>query len=329
MCLYPKLIDNKKYIPNEKNGGNVPIVKDARTLKVPVGCGNCIECRKKKSREWQVRLNEEIRVNKNAHFVTLTFSEPALYYWQHKIDKSKLYHKLEENETATIAIRNFLENWRKKYKKSVKHWLITELGHTGTERIHIHGLIWTDEPEEIKRIWNTEHVTFDGEIITNGFADTGKYVNEKTINYIVKYITKLDKKHKGYKPKIHCSHGLGSSYLNRIDKNQNKYNGNKTKEYYQTRTGTKLNLPIYYRNKIYTDDQRENLWLNKLDENIRWICGEKIDISKNEDNYYKTLEFYQAKNNRLGFGDNTEEWSIKMYKKARKNLKRLQKNKRK
>ena len=73
MCLYPKLIKNRKYTANKKNGGEIPPVSDQRTLWVPVGCGNCMECRKQKAREWQVRLLEDIRHNKNGIFVTLTF----------------------------------------------------------------------------------------------------------------------------------------------------------------------------------------------------------------------------------------------------------------
>ena len=38
----------KKYEPNKKNGGNVPPLNDERTLYVPVGCQNCIECDKQK-----------------------------------------------------------------------------------------------------------------------------------------------------------------------------------------------------------------------------------------------------------------------------------------
>ena len=74
MCLYPRLIQNRKYIPNKKNGGKVPPFSDIRVLGVPVGCGNCMECIRKKRSEWQQRLNEEIKENKNGKFVTLTFS---------------------------------------------------------------------------------------------------------------------------------------------------------------------------------------------------------------------------------------------------------------
>ena len=70
MCLYPKLIYNKKYTANKKNGGKIPPVSDERTRYVPVGCGKCIECMKQKKREWQVRLLEEIKHDNRENIVT-------------------------------------------------------------------------------------------------------------------------------------------------------------------------------------------------------------------------------------------------------------------
>lgn len=316
MCLYPKMIKNKKYTRTKKNGGNIPAVTDERTLYVPVGCGKCIECMKQKSRAWQVRLYEEIKSNNNGKFVTLTFNDKSLKELT-KIYNSKYqdYKKIEENEIARIAVRRFLERWRKKYKKSVRHWLVTELGHNGTERIHLHGIIFTDEIEEIKKIWQY------------GIVWIGEFVNEKTISYIVKYINKIDIKNKGYQPKVLCSAGIGSNYTNRPDSKLNKYNKTETKEYYRTKSGIKLNLPIYYRNKIYSEEEKELLWLQKLDKNIRFVCGEKIDISINDNDYYKTLQHYRERNKKLGYGDESEIWSIKRYKEQRRELKERQRKK--
>ena len=64
MCLYSNLVQNPKYKPNKKNGGHIPAVVDTRVLVVPISCGNCIECRKAKAREWQLRMLEEIKENK-------------------------------------------------------------------------------------------------------------------------------------------------------------------------------------------------------------------------------------------------------------------------
>ncbi len=78
MCLYSKLIPNPKYKPNKKNGGNVPTVKDKRTLLIPIGCNKCIECKKQKAQEWLVRLSEEIRENKNGQIHNTNFSNESL-----------------------------------------------------------------------------------------------------------------------------------------------------------------------------------------------------------------------------------------------------------
>lgn len=106
MCLYPKLIKNPKYKPNKKNGGRPPFCHDVRVMYVPIGCGQCMECMKKKAREWQIRLQEEIRHNKNGKFITLTFSNEEL-------EKLKENENETENDIATKAIRRFLERWRK------------------------------------------------------------------------------------------------------------------------------------------------------------------------------------------------------------------------
>ena len=153
MCLYPILIKNRKYTPNKKNGGNVPECKDERTLSVPVGCGKCIECRKQKARQWQVRLHEEIKSDNTGKFVTLSFSEESLYLLSERINSK------EANKTAKEAVRLFRKRWEKKFKKSIKHWLIPELGHNNTERLHLHGLLFTTESKEtIEKLWNYGNV---------------------------------------------------------------------------------------------------------------------------------------------------------------------------
>ena len=315
MCLYPRLINNRKYIANKKNGGIIPAVYDKRVLVVPAGCGKCMECKKQKSREWQVRLQEEIRHSKNGKFVTLTFSNESIKELSKNIEL-KGYDL--DNEIATLATRRFLERWRKKYKKSVKHWLVTELGGNGTENIHMHGIIWTNESAEtINKIWKYGYTWI-------GDKNNGGYVSEKTVNYITKYVTKTDIKHSEYNSKILCSPGIGKNYIEREDSKLNKYKSENTKETYTTRTGVKLALPIYYRNKIYNEEEREKLWIEKLDKNIRYVLGQKIDISNGDEIYIKALKYAQEKNVRLGYGTNAKNWELKKYENERRNLKTLE-----
>ena len=303
MCLYPKLIENRKYKKNKKNGGIIPPLNDKRTLYVPVKCNKCMECMKAKSREWQVRLQEEIKDETlKKYFVTLTFRNDSIKELSKDIN---LEGYDRDNEIAKKGIRRFLERWRKKYKKSIRHWTTTELGHNGTENIHLHGILMTNEKkEDIEKIWQY------------GYVWIGEYVNAKTINYIIKYIHKIDHIHKEYIPKILTSPGIGNGYKGEI----NKYKENKTKEFYRLTNGQKISLPIYYRNKIYNEEEKEKLWLKKLDEEVRYINGKKIDISKGEEKYYKVLEYERKQNKTLGYADNTINWERRMYENQRRNL---------
>ena len=318
MCLYPRLVKNPKYRANKKNGGRVPPVLDERVRWVPIGCGKCMECRKQKAREWQIRMSEEIKENKNGKFITFTFSNESIIELMGALEikvktKDKEKEKqVTENAVATLAVRRFLERWRRKYKRSVRHWLVTELGHEGTERIHLHGILWTDRTnEEIEERWGYGHIW------------VGDYVNEKTVNYVMKYVNKIDLKHKEYEPKILTSPGIGKGYMNRTDWKKNKYKGEETEDTYIYSNGTKAKLPIYYRNKIYTDEEREKLWLQLLDEEKRYILGQEICIKDGEEDYYKILEVARMKNKRIGYGDDTKTWSMRDYAKERERLNKM------
>ena len=110
MCLYPKLIKNKKYLPNKKNNWNPPKCEDYRVLYVTAACGKCLECRKQKQREWLVRMSEELRHDPNVYFMTLTFSEEKLEEYK------KLCNSEDPNTIATKAMRLMLERCRRKLK---------------------------------------------------------------------------------------------------------------------------------------------------------------------------------------------------------------------
>lgn len=315
MCLFPRLIRNKKYLPNQKNGWQQPPVNDYRVTFIPVGCGECIECYKQRQKQWQVRLSEDIKHNRNGKFITLTFDkkrEDVQNIWENlKLDTDPY---LKDNELCTRATRLFLERWRKKYKKSLRHWLITELGHGETEHVHMHGIIWTDEPvSEIAEKWKYG-------FIWPRYNWRDNFVNERTINYITKYVAKKDHQHQGYKQIILSSPGIGAGYMNRHDWKNNKYNGAHTDETYRTGSGHKIALPTYLRNKIYTDDQRELLWLQKLDKMERWVCGERVDISNGLDEYWKLLDFHRRRNYQLGYGNGIKDWNKETYERQQREL---------
>ena len=79
-------------------------------------------------------------------------------------------------------------------------------------------------------------------------------------------------------------------------------------------------LPIYWRNKIYSEEEREKLWSIKLDKEVRYVGGEEIDVSKGNEEYYRSIEYYRKKNEQFGFGTNVKDWSQIEYEKQRRIL---------
>jgi len=263
-----------------------------------------MEGRKKKAREWQVRLQEDIKTNKGAKFITLTFSNEAI---------QKIYTKLMEetpdnwdlkgfeldNKIAIYAMRHFNERYRKKYKKALRHWTITELGHQGTENIHLHGIIWPQcTLEEIETIWQYGWIwkyKLVGGVKLN-------YVNARTVNYLIKYVSKRDEIYPNYKSKVLCSPGIGNNYTKTPTTQLNKFNDTQTRENYRTETGHKIALPKYWRNKIYTDLEREQLWMNNLDKQTAYVCGEQVTTKYGNEQLFELRKYYRKKNRRLGYG---------------------------
>ncbi len=292
MCLYPKYFKNPKYLPNKKNKGKPPVWTDKRLLYIPAKCGCCIECRKEKQREWRVRLEEELRSN-FGYFTTLTISPEGIKEIE---EKTGLKWKENPNEIATKGLRLFLERVRKATGKSIKHWCVTELGE-GKDRIHLHGIFFGQKSAELIR----KHWKY-------GFVFIGGYCSSRSINYMTKYMLKVDIKHPSFKQIVLASAGIGAGYMNRLDYLWQKQNYKKINvATYTFRNGTKMAMPKYYKNKIFTEEEREVMWINNLNRGLLWIYGEKV---KADDwKTIKNLREYWQKYGREIMGDNPVAWN--------------------
>lgn len=297
MCLYTKYILNKKFLPNKKNNFQPKECTDERLKYVPTKCGKCIECRKEKKREWRIRMNEELKNDPKALFVTLTFNNESMQKLSKELFHMKQLNYEQENELCKTAVRRFLERIRKKTQKSRKHWFITEKGED-YDRIHLHGIIWCEK--ELIDLWGY------------GFTYIGDYVNDKTINYITKYMLKVDEKHKGFQGKIMASAGIGRGYETSLNARRNKYQGDRTNEMYKLPNGVELPMPKYYHDKIYNEKEREKLWIIKQERGYRYIAGEKVSTNNLEE-WENLTKYYQRRAKDL-YGENPDEWEIEKQK---------------
>lgn len=241
-----------------------------------------------------IRLNEEIKNNKNALFVTLTFSNEEFQKLKEKL-KYREPNYDEMNNICYYALRHFMELIRKyNQEKYPRYWFITELGED-FGRIHLHGIMWCNR--ELVNKWKY------------GYFYIGDYVNEKTINYITKYMLKIPEKHKLFVGKVMASKGIGANYWNSYNARRNRYKDNNTNEMYKLPNGNEIPLPQYYRNHIYNEEEKEKLWIEKQERGYRYIGGEKVNIDNTEE-WNNLTKYYQELSEKI-WGIDPIEWDKK------------------
>lgn len=294
MCYYPRFIKNPKYLPNKKNHYMPPRIKDERVSMVPIGCGVCKECRRQRANGWMTRIEREIaslEKNVKAYYVTLTFSEESYISLAKKIQSDE--DERQDNNIAKEAVKLFRERWRKKHHKSVRHWLVTELGHQGTERLHLHGYIFTEkDPNEINDIW--------GYGFTKIFPGNGSI----KVRYIMNYVQKNDPDHSDFTQIVLTSPGIGGRDFEASGAaTWAKYDGEKTRDTYRCKDGIIKGLPHYYKNKIYTDEQKEKLWIMKMERHYHYTAGIRVEAWEGKERDLELLQQAREDNRTLGYAE--------------------------
>jgi hypothetical protein len=115
----------------------VPIVVDfgKRTART-VPCGQCLECRLKRAREWAIRMMHEATLHEENSFITLTYSNEYLPEFLSKRD-----------------VQLFLKRYRKNYGE-VRYYLSGEYA-PDTRRPHYHSIFFGQSPDrrELEDVW--------------------------------------------------------------------------------------------------------------------------------------------------------------------------------
>lgn len=215
-----------------------------------VPCGKCEACLSRRRKDWSFRLMKETENCKSAFFVTLTYDDEHLNHIVLNRDGFIDYVPV----VSKTDVQKFLKRLRKRIEPfKIRYFLVSEYGPT-TLRPHYHMLLF-DFPLILKDKLD-EYLTDAWQL---GFIRVDP-INEARINYVTSYCldssTLPDYLVKNF---MLCSRrpAIGSSYLD-DDRNVSFHldNMDSMVTLQADREPFKQALPRYYRDKIFSDDEK-------------------------------------------------------------------------
>lgn len=182
---------SKEWKKKLETQGNIKSIKT-------IPCGQCINCRLDKSRDWANRVMLEAKEFKNNYFITLTYDEINVPYKQ-----------IIDTETGEIIIGQTLKKedltnfnkrlnitWKRKHNhQGIRYYECGEYGET-TERPHYHLIIFNlPHLEDLKYYTTTDtgNILYTSETITKiwgkGYVTIGE-VTWDSACYVARYVMK-------------------------------------------------------------------------------------------------------------------------------------------
>jgi len=250
--------------------------------KVLAPCGRCYACLRNKQREWFVRLTEEMKAAKNAFFITLTYDNDHLPIdskgnaYVCKDDVRYFRKRLYKNMGSPSDFRYFLAaEYGPKTMRPHYHAILFNVSET--DPIKLHGII--------RKSWSKQKAvgSIQREYFCSSRGITVDRVNENRIGYVCGYVMDSKKDLQcGKKVFSFKSKGLGKNYLNSKTRIAWHKDDPLNNNYYPLPEGKKMALPEYFRNKIYSEEQKE--MVKKHNANKNWVNHVK---EINEDDHEK------------------------------------------
>jgi hypothetical protein len=252
----------------------------AQRIQVP--CGKCGSCRYNRRIGWSFRLAQELKVSTSAYFITLTYDNENIKY---------------SNSGAPTLCKEDLQKFIKRARKEqckyttakIRHYSVGEYG-SKTGRPHYHTILFNLDPNTRNKL--VKRWPFGGIHIGS--------VNGASIHYITKY-------HVNYRTMSDLTEddpinefammskkpGIGSCYIDR------------TKEYHQDggntfvmNNGYAQQMPRYYRDKIFSEFEREILAQSAMSEHEKNYFKEFNRLMElgieNPDEYMQTSAYLDS-----------------------------------
>lgn len=229
-----------------------------------VPCGRCAACLSNRRQDWAIRLKEELKSSTFSLFVTLTYADDET-----------------NGNLCKRDIQLFFKILRKAFKRPIRYYAIGEYG-SRTFRPHYHLILFNiDDADLICKSWK------------HGFCHVGS-VTEQSIMYVCKYhVNRLDYP-VGLEPTF-ClmSKGIGRDYVKRMS----EYHSLSLNNAFYSDYSLKKKLPRYYRDKLYSSQEKECLNNDYLMSSSNLDAMKKWLSSHPNSNYFADLQArYQSLN---------------------------------
>ena len=260
-CFKPFVADNPHYLPD----GTQP-------FKLHFPCGKCEVCVLRRSNTWSFRLERELEASTSGAFLTLTYNDENLP----RTESGLMNLRPDDHKNFMKRLRKYIKS-RYHAPQTIKYYMVGEYG-SKYGRSHYHYLIFNlpfdliepkwDEKKKIftvsalEKVWGNGHV-YVGDITTSSIRYCTNYVQKSIIQDRVPGDDRI-------KEFSRMSQGLGKSFLTpaRI-----KFYKRKLLPYIVWQDGKKFPMPRYYRDKLYTEEERFKIAmkLQEFDESQEFI----------------------------------------------------------
>lgn len=203
-----------------------------------VPCGKCNFCLQTKRFDWSFRLRVELKDSVSSHFLTMTYADDVV-----PVDGSLNRRDLQL----------FTKRLRKDNSVPLRYYSVGEYGSL-TSRPHYHSIMFNLDDAIVARLheyWK----------LGNCFVGD---VNPASINYVTKYVINRTGEYGGKDPPFALMSrkpGIGSRYLS----THREYHRSAMRNY-SNEDGVKTRLPRYYKDKIFTDLERQRFAVQSIEE---------------------------------------------------------------
>lgn len=205
---------------------------------MPVPCGKCPQCVKRRLTGWAFRLQQQLKVSNEAHFLTITYDN------KHIPISSGFLPTLCKSD-----LQLFFKRLRKAHPKEerIKYYAVGEYG-TKTARPHYHCVLFNAHLNKIDPAWQLGNIHY-GQVNGASIAYTLKYMQKSKLQRLGGWIYgDVDDDREA--PRSLMSKGLGENYLS---ENMVKWHQQDVlnRSYLTLEGGKKISMPRYYKDKVY------------------------------------------------------------------------------